>query len=115
VWLQRDGQARGERFPAAGYSADHRLACDSTGCIYRAAGQVVALIHAGDALSEDCRGADIVISAVPVRGQCPHPHTVIDRFDLWRDGAHAVYLAPEGARVVSVAAVRGRRPWTNAR
>ena len=32
------------------------------------------------------------------------------RFDVWRDGAYAVWL--EGKRFENVAADRGKRPWT---
>jgi competence protein ComEC len=36
---------------------------------------------------------------------------VIDRFDLWRNGAHALWLAPGGVEVRSVNQARGDRPW----
>jgi competence protein ComEC len=36
---------------------------------------------------------------------------VVDRFAVWRDGAQAVFLTPDGARVVSDRMLRGERPW----
>jgi len=63
------------------------------------------------AFEEDCRRADLVVSAVPAWDLCKIPETVVDRFDLWRGGSHAIWLDGEGARVESVAAVRGERPW----
>jgi competence protein ComEC len=43
--------------------------------------------------------------------RCPGPGIVIDRLDLWREGAHAIRLA-RGAPVVETArALRGKRPW----
>ena len=36
---------------------------------------------------------------------------VHDGFAVWRDGAHAVWLEPGGARVLSDRAHRGERPW----
>jgi competence protein ComEC len=36
---------------------------------------------------------------------------VIDRFDLWRDGGHAVWLDPGAIAVLSVRESRGDRPW----
>jgi len=39
---------------------------------------------------------------------------VVDRFDLWRRGAHALWLEGDGARVVTVAEGRGERPWARA-
>ncbi len=49
----------------------------------------MALVRRPDALLEDCAMADIVVSVVPVRRRCPSPHTVIDRFDLWRVSENA--------------------------
>jgi competence protein ComEC len=36
---------------------------------------------------------------------------VVDRFAVWRDGAHAVWLSPGGAEVLSDRVHRGSRPW----
>jgi competence protein ComEC len=37
---------------------------------------------------------------------------VIDRFDLWREGAHAIWIDEAGiVRVETVASMRGVRPW----
>ena len=62
-------------------------------------------------LAEDCAIAGVVVSLVPIRGRCPSAHTVIDRFDLWREGAHAVWLDEGAVRVSTVAERRGVRPW----
>ena len=92
-------------------SVDGRLRCDTLGCIYRAKGWVVALPRDPLAVAEDCRAADVVVAAVPVRGRCPSARLVIDRFDLWRAGAHAIWLGPHGVAWQSVAGTRGNRPW----
>ena len=56
--------------------------------------------------------ADVVVSLEPVRVPC-HPTTaVIDRFDLWRNGVHAVWIGDDGSiEIRSVRAMRGERPW----
>ena len=109
IWLRRDGQDETAPWPGDA----PWLGCDRTGCIYRAAGHTVALVQDGRALAEDCRLADIVVSAVPVRRDCPSATLVVDRFDLWREGAHALYFREDGGvRVESVAEMRGARPWT---
>ncbi|MCH7943776.1 MAG: ComEC family competence protein, partial [Proteobacteria bacterium] len=109
IWLRRDGQRSSAPWP--GEDGDG-LRCDAAGCIYRSRGQVVALVRDGRALAEDCRNAPIVVSVVPVRRACPSASLVIDRFDLWRKGAHALYFDDDGGvRVESVAAMRGSRPW----
>ena len=56
----------------------------------------------------------LVVSVVPVRTPCPSARVVVDRFDLWRDGAHAIWLGEGDAsniRVESVNQGRGDRPW----
>ena len=113
VWLRRVGQdADAPLWPRQGFSADGRLVCDHLGCILRAKGHVVALVSLPEGVAEDCWIADVVVAMVPVRGSCPSAKTVIDRFDLWRHGGHALWLLDDGGvRVESVNGQRGRRPW----
>ncbi len=105
MWLRHAGQDEAVPWPADG------VACDGLGCLYRARGQVVALIARAEAISEDCAGADVVIAAVPVGRRCTEPRLVIDRFDLWRNGAHALWLDAGGVRVETVVGTLGDRPW----
>jgi len=114
IWLRRDAQEDPPTlWPRRGESEDGRLRCDDLGCVYRADGHVVALVRDGRALDDDCRVATLVIAVQPVGRACPSAGRVIDRFDLWRDGAHAVTLGPDGARrIESVRARQGERPWT---
>ena len=114
TWLRRAGQDQAEAWPTAGTDADGRLTCDPLGCIYKARGQTVALVREAAALAEDCLTATVVVATVPVRRACPSAHVVIDRFSVWRDGGHAVWLDPSGARAMSVRQVRGDRPWVAA-
>jgi competence protein ComEC len=110
-WLQSAAEDQAVAWPAEGYGAGGRLACDSLGCLYRLHGRTIALVRHPAALPEDCQVAHVVVSAVPVRRSCS-VERVIDRFDLWRLGAHALWIAPDGTiRVRSVNEVRGDRPW----
>jgi competence protein ComEC len=111
-WLRRSDTETVETLSIGGYDADGRLACDSLGCIYRAFGRTVALVQQPMALLEDCSMADVVVSLEPVRVPC-HPTTaVIDRFDLWRNGVHAVWIGDDGSiEIRSVREMRGDRPW----
>jgi len=110
-WLRRAGERQGLDWPREGASADGRLTCDAAGCLYRAHGRVVALVSDERALAEDCAVADVVISTEPVRAGCRRPEIVVDRFDLWREGGHALWLGPDRLRVESVNGARGDRPW----
>lgn len=88
------------------------LACDPYGCVYRDKGMIIAFPETVGAIEMDCLRADIIVSRFPVRGICPHPRLVVDRFDLWRRGAHSLYLGGSGGIMVeSVNELRGDRPW----
>ncbi len=113
VWLRRAGQEEGDGFPEVGAAANVALACDPLGCIYsKPEGEKIALLTDGRALDEDCRAATVLIATFPVsRTNCAEPYVVIDRFDLWREGAHAITFAGRGAVVETARQRRGRRPW----
>lgn len=111
AWLRRSGMSAIGSLPFDGYGAEGRLACDSLGCIYSAHGRRIAVVRQPAALFEDCALADVVVSLEPVRIPCG-ASTVIDRFDLWRNGAHAIWVGEDGAiDIRSVQEMRGRRPW----
>ncbi len=122
-WLRRDGRDLAPRDAvrlieeAAGWAEPGLWRCDRAGCavpITRppdGAPALLAYARSLDALNLDCARADLVISAVPVRGTCAVPGPVIDRFDLWWAGAHAVHWTGTGWRVETARAERGERPW----
>ncbi len=112
AWLRRTGnEATAGYWPKQGANADRGLRCDASGCVYRINEHIVAVAARGEALIEDCRMADVVVSLVPAGGSCATASTLLDRFDLWRDGAHAIWLGRDAVRVESVNGVRGDRPW----
>jgi competence protein ComEC len=117
TWARRAGVASprtwSTRAPEAeALQAAGQLRCDALGCLFQAHGQIVALVNDSRALAEDCAAATVVIALEPVgRGTCPEPRVVIDRFDIWRNGAYALWLSPEEIVVRSTREVRGERPW----
>jgi competence protein ComEC len=115
TWLRRAGLHDPSPWPKNGASADGALTCDALGCLYRARGQVAALALGAAALAEDCGTASVVVSLVPVRGSCRGPLLVVDRFDVWRRGGHAIWLDPGGVKAASVRDWQGRRPWVPVR
>ena len=114
-WLRRDGLDRADSWPWSVTAEASGMRCDSLGCIYDQGTETIAFVHDERALLEDCRTASIIVSAVPVRGDCPSPHAIIDRLDLWQGGAHAIWLTKAALRIKTVAGVRGIRPWSPAR
>lgn len=116
TWLRFNGGPAGAAakpalFPWFSVSDDGSLRCDGAGCVLTRAGQQVALALDEEALLEDCRRADIIVSAVPIRTVCPRPHLVIDRFAVWRHGGHAVWIGGAAPRIETVNGRRGERPW----
>jgi competence protein ComEC len=111
-WKRQAFAAEMTTWPRSGVAAENRLSCDPLGCLYRE-GETTLAVLLDPRAAEDCRLADVVLSLEPLRRQpCRDPTVVIDRFDLWREGAQAVWLEPEGPRVRSVAEDQGRRPWS---
>jgi len=80
--------------------------------ITRSDGRTVALSLKIGALNEDCARADVLIAALPVRRGCDKPELVVDRFDVFRDGATALSFDEDGIRVETVNDARGTRPWS---
>ena len=117
IWARRAGVSEArvwsvERAPEDPPQAQGQLSCDTLGCLFSSRGQRVALVKDARALAEDCGTATLVVALVPVpRGTCPGPQVVIDRFDLWRNGAYAVWLSPDRIVARSVRQTRGERPW----
>ena len=112
TWARRAGVDEAKAWPREGAALGGQLRCDALGCIFKGRGQTLALAEDPRALAEDCARADVVVSLHPVRRRdCRQPAVLIDRFDIWREGAHAVWLDPDGVRVETVRARRGARPW----
>lgn len=110
-WLRAHGIAEARPLPAAGEAAGGAIACREGACVLRArpAGPEAVLLR-GAPPGDHCGRAAVVVSAEPVRGRCAGS-AVVDRFAVWRNGPHAVWLGGEAAHVVSDRAWRGARPW----
>ncbi|MEQ8967204.1 MAG: ComEC/Rec2 family competence protein [Azospirillaceae bacterium] len=120
IWLERNGQTTPRFRPASGAAHGDGLACDGLACFYRPDGDepgpLIALVEDPRAFAEDCLFADAVVATVPVPAFCRRRvPLVVDRFDVWRDGAHAVYAEDGALTVRSVGGRGGDRPWSVAR
>jgi competence protein ComEC len=111
AWLRAAGGVPSGTLPKPGEAADNgALRCDQLGCIWHHDGRVVALVRDEAALPEDCRNAALVIALIPTRRSCHRTALVVDRIDLRRKGATAIWLGP--AIVLDAANdERGDRPW----
>ncbi len=120
-WLRWLGEAEMVPLPA-GSGALGGLRCAPGVCRFRPArdGAATLALLRGEpsaaATASACReggAVAVLVSAEPVRGaaRCPGPVRVVDRFAVWRDGAHAIWLDSPAPRVLSDRAARGDRPW----
>ena len=106
AWAQYWAEPLATPFPEDG--APGPIRCDVDGCRIDQGGASVLLARSLHPM--DCTGAALVVSAEPAGAVCAAlPH--IDRFTVWRDGAHAVWLQAGLATVVSDRVYRGDRPW----
>lgn len=87
------------------------IKCDDLGCVATMKGQVIAFSSSRYSHRLDCQKADILIAEDPVTISCPKPEHVIDRFDVWRQGGHSLWLNGQESRIETVNGTRGVRPW----
>ncbi len=66
---------------------------------------------AGEGETLSCEGLDMVIASFPLRGACRNARLRIDRFDLWRQGAHAIQVEEGGMVMTTARGAQGLRPW----
>ncbi|MBL4893826.1 MAG: ComEC/Rec2 family competence protein, partial [Emcibacter sp.] len=97
-WALRNGQEKAEKWLYNGnrMTEETWMSCDRLSCLYRPAHKstetLIALVKDELALSEDCLNAQVVISLVPVEVACPSAHIVIDKWDFYHKGGHALWL-----------------------
>lgn len=108
-WLQSNGEevtlAEAARRP--GWS------CRDKRCDASVKGRLIAYVSKAEGLPLDCTGIAILIADFPLRGACSAVPIRIDRFDLWRKGAHSVTLATDGILIEAAAVSQGDRPWAS--
>lgn len=115
-WLEHDGDARA----AAEAQNGAAFTCDGIGCTASVKGARVAVARHPAAIRDDCEAAQIIVLSEPRPKFCNARGIVIDVFDVWRKGTHAIYIdadpananTPFAVRVDTVAAHRGERPWS---
>ena len=108
AWLRLYGQTVAQALPAEGSTAGGKLRCSAEGCVVDE-GPGAFLVRRGNIVAQ-CGAVAVIISAEPIRQRC-RQSILIDRFSVWRNGPHAVWLSPTGVQVISDRAWRGIRPW----
>lgn len=112
-WQRMNGEhnVKPLMFPREGQSENYSLSCDQSACRAEVKGQKVSFLSHQKALIEDCHWADIVIASIPVPKSCA-TDVVIDRFDVWRNGAAYIFIEEDkDPYLETVRDVRGNRIW----
>lgn len=114
-WQLLYGSTELQKIPTV-YKEGEAIRCDEVGCVFRKDAHIVAFANNWMASDVDCERADILFSSEPVYGECATPKYIIDKFDLWRSGTHALYFKKDGTIYIeTVNSVRGDRPWVPVR
>lgn len=116
-WQRLNGRAEEKPavWPREGMVEEAGMTCGPEGCRAVIAGHRIALPRSRAAVPEDCGWAEILLYADPLpRESCAAPRR-FDRFDVYRGGAHALWLGGGTVTLRSVLSERGRRPWTGYR
>jgi competence protein ComEC len=83
--------------------------CPPTLCRTYQQGRKIVYLKREHETKVTCPSADILVAAFPLRRRCKGKLATIDRFDVWRNGAYAVWADGEANTSRSV---QGKRPWT---
>ena len=105
-WLLADGDGASPA-QAAGREG---WSCDKAACRGKVQGRSIIYLL-DDKSGADCGGSDIVIAAFPLRGRCGAAAVRIDRFDVWRSGAQAIFVEAGAMRIETAAQGTCTRPW----
>jgi competence protein ComEC len=106
-WLLADGDGT-TPIKAAGRPG---FDCKESICVGMAKTKRIAYADKNAEGKLTCPEADVLIAAFPLRGACEAIALRIDRFDVWRNGSHALFIEEGQIRVETARELRGDRPW----
>lgn len=107
-WLRQDGD---DAVPAEAARRAGWICADSV-CRAMVEGMRVVYVDKEEAaMALPCAEADILVTGFPLRGRCRSVKLRIDRFSVWRKGAHALYIDGNGIRIETARDLQGERPW----
>ncbi len=87
--------------------------CGAEGCRFVMRGQKISFVRDAYYIGSECAWADVVLSEEPVNKRQCGAQVVIDKFDTWRSGAHALTIVEDGAvHVQNVAQSISGRAWS---
>jgi competence protein ComEC len=121
-WLRSWGEEGAMPVPQQGRTEEGALDCAPAACRFqpRPDQPATLLLRSEKTRGRDaappiqaapyCGKAVLLISPEPIHGRCRNMAEV-DRFTVWRNGPHAIWLKADGVRILSDRDWRGQRPW----
>jgi competence protein ComEC len=106
-WLLADGD---DSTPARSASRPG-FRCEDHYCSAMVKGKLVVFADRNAEQKLQCPKADVLIAAFPLRRACKEIGLRIDRFDVWRNGAYALFIEDSVIRIETSREGRGERPW----
>jgi competence protein ComEC len=121
TWLRGWAEEEARAVPLQGRTEDGVLDCTPTVCRFqpRLGGPAALLLRAEKTRAKEappiqaephCGEAAVLLSPEPIRGRC-RGVAEVDRFAVWRNGPHAIWMEAGGPKIVSDRDWRGQRPW----
>lgn len=98
------------RLPSEGEAGNGTVACVPNSCWIRLRPDAAAALLLRRDAPVDCTRAAVIVSLEAARGRCRGPR-LVDRVTARMMGAVAIWLKPDGARIVYDRMLRGNRPW----
>jgi competence protein ComEC len=106
-WLQ----ANGEEATLKDTAARPGWTCGERRCTAKLKDKTIAYFREAEGAAPSCDGIDILIADYPLRGACRSVAVRIDRFDVWRHGAHALWIGDDEIDITTARGDSGARPW----
>ena len=107
-WLQGNGETTGliDAEARAGWD------CTSGDCFSDLAPMSISYLREKSGQGAYCPPTQIIIADYPLHHACHEARLVIDRFDVWRKGAHAITFSEGRYALTTARDEQGNRPWT---
>jgi len=86
--------------------------CGEQGCRLTINGYKVSFSRQSYISDQECLWADILITTDPIKKKSCDAQYIIDKFDTWKYGAHAIWLKPNKVIIKNVAQSSANRPWS---
>ncbi len=106
-WLQGNGETTGLIDAEARPGWD----CSAGDCFTDLGAMSIAYLHEKSGQGVYCPPTQIIIADYPLHFACREAKVVIDRFDVWRKGAHAITFNNGRYIVTTARDEQGTRPW----